>query len=373
MNNTVNNTETEVELASAGQRIAAYIINNAIWFVLMFIMGFVWAALVGKPTNADTVKLGMWVIAVSITYLVIQVILMSRDGQSIGKKIMGIKVIDANGETAGFVRFFLLREIVFFIVFVVNVIVFSIPLNIVLDLNGQYQTIPALIMTIICGMMLYFAKDRRTLQDRLANTYVIKLPENLPEKLPEKQEVMMKEEVMMKDTEIEVELASAGQRIGAYIINNVIWLVLMIVMVFVWSALAYKPTEDDIVILSIWIIVISIIYGAIQAIFMSRDGQSIGKKIMNIKVIDKDGETAGFVRNVLLRETVFNIICMVLSIPFTIMVSEKAAQIPAFIALLICFVMLFVAADRRTLQDKLANTYVIQLPKKKSSVSFKVK
>ena len=177
----------------------------------------------------------------------------------------------------------------------------------------------------------------------------------------------------LNDTEIEVELASAGQRIGAYIINNVIWLVLMMVMVFVWSALVYKPTEADIVKLSMWIIVISIIYGAIQAIFMSRDGQSIGKKIMNIKVIDKDGETAGFVRNVLLRETVFNIICMVLSIPFTIMVSEKAAQIPAFIALLICFVMLFVAADRRTLQDKLANTYVIQLPKKKSSVSFKVK
>ena len=279
MNNTVNNTEIEVELASAGQRIAAYIINNAIWFVLMFIMGFVWAALVGKPTNADTVKLGMWVIAVSIIYLVIQVILMSCDGQSIGKKIMGIKVIDANGETAGFVRFFLLREIVFSIVFVVNVIVFSIPLNIVLDLNGQYQTIPALVMTIICGMMLYFAKDRRTLQDRLANTYVIKLskklPENLPKNLPEKQEVMMREEVMMKDSEIEVELASPRQRINAVIINGLIYLAVVMITVAISFSLGFD--KKQLIVLPILCVLIVHI---VQLILMSRDGQTIGWQIL---------------------------------------------------------------------------------------------
>ncbi|MBQ9600575.1 MAG: RDD family protein [Neisseriaceae bacterium] len=365
MNNTVNNTEIEVELASAGQRIAAYIINNAIWFVLMFIMGFVWAALVGKPTEADTVKLGMWVIAVSIIYLVIQVILMSRDGQSIGKKIMGIKVIDANGETAGFVRFFLLREIVFSIVFVVNVIVFSIPLNIVLDLNGQYQTIPALVMTIICGMMLYFAKDRRTLQDRLANTYVIKLPK----KLPEKQEVMMREEVMMKDSEIEVELASPRQRISAVIINGLIYFAVVMITVAISFSLGFDK-KQLIVLPILGVLIVHIV----QLILMSRDGQTIGKKIMGVKVIDADGETAGFVRFFLLREAVYNIILTILGVPLGVALnSEQAAQIPAFIALLICLVMLFVAIDRRTLQDKLANTYVIQLPKKKSSVSFKVK
>ena len=364
MNNTVNNTEIEVELASAGQRIAAYIINNAIWFVLMFIMGFVWAALVGKPTNADTVKLGMWVIAVSIIYLVIQVILMSCDGQSIGKKIMGIKVIDANGETAGFVRFFLLREIVFSIVFVVNVIVFSIPLNIVLDLNGQYQTIPALVMTIICGMMLYFAKDRRTLQDRLANTYVIKLskklPENLPKNLPEKQEVMMREEVMMKDSEIEVELASPRQRINAVIINGLIYLAVVMITVAISFSLGFD--KKQLIVLPILCVLIVHI---VQLILMSRDGQTIGKKIMGVKVIDADGETAGFVRFFLLREAVYNIILTILGVPLGVALnSEQAAQIPSIIALLICLVMLFVAIDRRTLQDKLANTYVIQLPKK---------
>ena len=356
MNNTVNNTEIEVELASAGQRIAAYIINNAIWFVLMFIMGFVWAALVGKPTKADTVKLGMWVIAVSIIYLVIQVILMSRDGQSIGKKIMGIKVIDADGKTAGFVRFFLLREIVFSIVFVVNVIVFSIPLNIVLDLNGQYQTIPALIMTIICGMMLYFAKDRRTLQDKLANTYVIKLPK----KLPEKPEVMMREEVMMKDSEIEVELASPRQRINAVIINGLIYFAVVMITVAISFSLGFDK-KQLIVLPILGILIVHIV----QLILMSRDGQTIGKKIMGVKVIDADGETAGFVRFFLLREAVYNIILTVLGVPLGVALnSEQVAQIPSIIALLICLVMLFVAIDRRTLQDKLANTYVIQLPKK---------
>ena len=158
----------------------------------------------------------------------------------------------------------------------------------------------------------------------------------------------------VNNTETEVELASAGQRIIAVLLNQVI--LCIIVSVVIWEEKG-KVTQS--------VMLGMLIYGIVQLILMSRDGQTIGKKIMGVKVIDADGETAGFVRFFLLREAVYNIILTILGVPLGVALnSEQVAQIPSIIALLICLVMLFVAIDRRTLQDKLANTYVIQLPKK---------
>ena len=92
-----------------------------------------------------------------------------------------------------------------------------------------------------------------------------------------------------------------------------------------------------------------------QAVIMSRDGQSLGKKIMKIKVVDLDGYNPGFKGVVLMREIVFNIITSVLSlIPFLgVLVSFGVS-----IALL---VMIFLDSnDRRTLQDMLAKTMVVK-------------
>ena len=80
----------------------------------------------------------------------------------------------------------------------------------------------------------------------------------------------------------------------------------------------------------------------------------MGKRIMKIKVVNEDGDNPGFVGVVALREIVPNIILMVVGM---IPLLGPIAQLGFWIA---CLVMLFlVDCDRRTLQDMIAKTYVV--------------
>ena len=75
---------------------------------------------------------------------------------------------------------------------------------------------------------------------------------------------------------------------------------------------------------------------------------------MKIKVVNEDGDNPGFVGVVALREIVPNIILMVVGM---IPLLGPIAQLGFWIA---CLVMLFlVDRDRRTLQDMIAKTYVV--------------
>lgn len=170
----------------------------------------------------------------------------------------------------------------------------------------------------------------------------------------------------MSNNEIEVELAKPSARIIAYLINTIITFCLAFISAFlVVAALNTESSDSGTITLGIALLVL-LVYTFVQCFFMSRDGQSIGKKIMGIKVIRSNGEKAGFVYNVLLREGAFNLILVIIGFIFAIAFSsENASNIPAVIASLICLVMIFKAEDSRTLQDKLADTLVVQLPKKR--------
>ena len=87
---------------------------------------------------------------------------------------------------------------------------------------------------------------------------------------------------------------------------------------------------------------------------MSKTGQSLGKRIMKIKVVNEDGDNPGFAGTVAMREIVPNLVLTVLGmIPFLGII----VQLGFWIA---CLVMLFlVDRDRRTLQDMIAKTYVV--------------
>ena len=104
--------------------------------------------------------------------LVYQVVLMSRDGQTLGKKHMRIRVITTDGETAGFVRHFLLRFCAYYLI----VMIISVLLPWEMDMgNGKMQSPVLTIALLICLLMLFFrSKRRRTLQDLLARTLVVK-------------------------------------------------------------------------------------------------------------------------------------------------------------------------------------------------------
>ena len=191
------------------------------------------------------------------------------------------------------------------------------------------------------------------------------------------------------DDSNELILATAGQRISAWLINRVIEVVLMIPAFGLIIVLLFKSGGklDDFenmqtVYASLFwgiglVMLLYLIYGVVQVYYMSKFGQSIGKKLMKIRVVRENGDVAGFVHNVLLREFVYGLICSVImmvlmGIFFAVfgleansgvaMVVDVLLQIVSYLPTIICFIMLFMESrQRQTLQDMLAKTYVVQV------------
>ena len=165
----------------------------------------------------------------------------------------------------------------------------------------------------------------------------------------------------------EMELASPGKRIAAYLINCLIGAVAYIPMI--WGAMsmggsyaaamdpenhaAIEPSGFALGMIGLGSILI-LAYLIFQAVLMSKTGQSLGKRIMKIKVVNEDGDNPGFAGTVAMREIVPNLVLTVLGmIPFLGII----VQLGFWIA---CLVKLFlVDRDRRTLQDMIAKTYVV--------------
>ena len=165
----------------------------------------------------------------------------------------------------------------------------------------------------------------------------------------------------------EMELASPGKRIAAYLINCLIGSVAYIPMI--WGAVSMSgsyaaaidpenPVQMEPSGFALGMIglgsVLILAYLIFQAVLMSKTGQSLGKRIMKIKVVNEDGDNPGFAGTVAMREIVPNLVLTVVGmIPFLGII----AQLGFWIA---CLVMLFlVDRDRRTLQDMIAKTYVV--------------
>lgn len=108
--------------------------------------------------------------------------------------------------------------------------------------------------------------------------------------------------------------------------------------------------------------IVYLIVGIVQLYYMSRYGQSLGKKIMGIRVLKSNGSNPGFLGTVLVRELAWGLIVLVILIS-AYFVLKVNILICSLLILLINFIMLFsVKRDRRTLYDILADTVVVQLP-----------
>lgn len=188
--------------------------------------------------------------------------------------------------------------------------------------------------------------------------------------------------------EIEVELAGAWERIGAALLNQVFGMLASIPMVvgtvvgiFQWHD-KFNVQSNDFEKLSseevleifgmmfgnAWFLLgllVFLVYTVFQCYYMSRDGQSFGKRLLDLKVVKQDGDEAGFVGVVLLREIVFNVGCVIILgiLGALLAFGDVAQQILGYVPTIICVVMLFAAADKRTLQDWIAGTIVVKLPR----------
>ncbi len=105
---------------------------------------------------------------------IVQMVLISIKGQSIGKIIMGIKVVKVTGEQAGFVHAYFLREIGYiFVVFILNRWVFQKVEYSETEWNIE-DTVAILENLANLTMLFLVAIERRTLPDFLARTKVMK-------------------------------------------------------------------------------------------------------------------------------------------------------------------------------------------------------
>lgn len=149
------------------------------------------------------------------------------------------------------------------------------------------------------------------------------------------------------------ELATEYQRLAAALIDSfVLWGWMGIISVVKWYA---KYAEDNMLMQTIDSIntiavplfgLVLIGLGGYQTIFLSIRGQTLGKQIMKIKIVDsRSYQNGGFVQNVLLRAIISGVIGV---IPFI-----------GWIYSLIDNVFIF-SSQKRCVHDRIANTIVIK-------------
>lgn len=158
--------------------------------------------------------------------------------------------------------------------------------------------------------------------------------------------------------EQEVELATPWQRIGAYLLNNLIGMLIIVL----GGVIGYIIHGPIIYLLLIYCLIPYFIFLIYQAVSMSKTGQSLGKRIVGIKVISLDGAPIGFATIVLMREVVFNLIISIISAILAALSSDLVSNVFGIVIWIACLVMLFQNASwRRTLQDYLAKTIVVKV------------
>lgn len=170
-----HDSEIEVELATPWQRSAAYIINLAFFLVCCYVGARLYIFHVGsqpKLMHIDYIALTICLLIPSIPFITAQWIMMSKTGQSFGKRLMKIKVINLDGRNPGFVGTVLIREILFHTI----ISTFSYLLIKIFNLNeNSTEQICNYIITFVCFLMLFRTEANcRTFQDYLAKTIVIK-------------------------------------------------------------------------------------------------------------------------------------------------------------------------------------------------------
>jgi uncharacterized RDD family membrane protein YckC len=146
--------EAVLEPASRGVRFGAAMIDGLI-VTALYIPVIIAVFLNPTPTFDPAVLLSVWG-AVSligaIALIAVTIVLVKRNGQTIGKKMTGIKVVRADGSKASLGRIFWLRNVV----------------------NGIPSAIPLLgYVYVLVDHLLIFSDKRQCLHDKIADTIVV--------------------------------------------------------------------------------------------------------------------------------------------------------------------------------------------------------
>ena len=144
------------EAAGRGTRLVAVILDGIVFAVMVYIPMVVGIAMSGRPAIVNghfnpMVMSGAGSLLSTLGFIVwvsLTILFVSRNGQSIGKKMLGIKVVRSDGSRASLGRIFLLRN-------VVDTLLAVVPF---------YGLVDAL---------LIFGESRQCAHDKIADTIVI--------------------------------------------------------------------------------------------------------------------------------------------------------------------------------------------------------
>jgi uncharacterized RDD family membrane protein YckC len=147
----VSDASDELELAGRGVRLGAAILDAVVVMALVYlplIFGGAFSALGSDQTPHISPIAGLLAFAGFIVWVVFTFMYVARNGQTIAKKWLGIKVVRTDGSQASLGRIFWLRN-------VVNALLGIIPLYGLID------------------VLLIFSDNRQCIHDKIADTIVV--------------------------------------------------------------------------------------------------------------------------------------------------------------------------------------------------------
>jgi uncharacterized RDD family membrane protein YckC len=152
----------ELQIAGRGTRLGAYVVDIlvSLLFATPAMIAGGASLLTGLADASPEAMLalvsgtfGLLLVAGMLAYAVITIILVHKNGQTIGKKLLGIKVVRKEGARASLGRIFWLRN-------VVNALPSMIPV-----VGGLYFFIDSLFI---------FSESNQCVHDKIADTIVVK-------------------------------------------------------------------------------------------------------------------------------------------------------------------------------------------------------
>lgn len=144
----------EIMKADRGERLLAAIVDGVTFMVIMVPLLMSGAFMADGSINPDI--MGASGVLTGFAFLVLVVInfvMLHKTGQTIGKKVVGVKIVRVDGSRASLRRIFFLRILV-------NSLIGMIPLA-----GGVYSLVDVLFI---------FGEERRCVHDYIAGTVVIK-------------------------------------------------------------------------------------------------------------------------------------------------------------------------------------------------------
>lgn len=151
----------ELEAASRLSRLGAAFVDGLVSFAPMVAIAILLPMAILSGRKESVLILVLLAGAIGMAVLITQIVLVAKNGQTIGKKVFGIRMITSAGEVPSIWRVFFLRWLPFAVVAGVVQMVIKKP--------GSGLVIH------LVDVLLIFQPTRRCLHDLFADTHVIKV------------------------------------------------------------------------------------------------------------------------------------------------------------------------------------------------------